>query len=389
MKVTNSNKIRFAVLHTSYWCTYGAFNSFVLAYFLELGFNSSQTGLAAGTFTIGAFAGQFFWSRMCDHFKTDKWLYLTGTGLVYLMIIVNYFTVKKGVSPIAVYGMLGFVQGPLAAILNAWNMKAFRREPDQFGPVRSVGSLGYALFVLGYGNIIQRFGYEVMLVFSGIFTIVTLTAGFFTAEEPKNAEIKQEPKVNVLEIFRSRGFAILTLAVLLLGVVSAPMQQLMAVLVKEVGGTLKLQGLAMFICNLFQVPGMLLAPRLSFLSVNQRLMAAAAAYGAGVLICGLFLNSAGIVLAAALNGTAYGILLPALCEGVMKSVPGRLYTTAQGISEMAFSAVGAAVSNLVSGMIIYQYGLRNLMYLYGAVAALAFMILLSATGRKRKGGMNR
>lgn len=47
MKVTKSNKIKFTILHTANWCNQGTFNAFVLAYFLKLGFDSGQTGLAA------------------------------------------------------------------------------------------------------------------------------------------------------------------------------------------------------------------------------------------------------------------------------------------------------------------------------------------------------
>lgn len=160
------------------------------------------------------------------------------------------------------------------------------------------------------------------------------------------------------------------------------MQQMIALLVKEIDETLELQRLAMFIGNLLQVPGMRQAPKLSFLSVNHRLMAAAAVYGEGVLLYGLLLNPVGIILGAALNGIAYGILLPALCEGVMKSVLGQLYTTAQEIAEMVHSVVGATVGNLAFRILISDIGLRGLMYLAGTVEVLAFIILMVA-GRRR------
>ena len=48
-------------MEVGYWCAYGAFTTFAIAYVMEKGAAAETMGFMAAAFTLGAFLGQFVW----------------------------------------------------------------------------------------------------------------------------------------------------------------------------------------------------------------------------------------------------------------------------------------------------------------------------------------
>lgn len=372
---------KFRAMQICYWCSYGAFCAFAIAYFTDCGMNAAQSGLLAGGYTMGALAGQWFLGWLCDRMNTIKKVF-AAAGVLSCCTVAAIFAVPKTmlfVMPL--YVLLGFFESPLATMLDAWILRSYADCPQRYGEIRAWGSLGYAVFMLFFGSLIQCIGYIVSLV-----TAIVLMAGLLglAASIPDQSMRKVSVRTSSLALWKNRGFVFAVIIGFLIGLASSPLMQFNALYFNAVGGTLSQQSIALCASAFIQVPMMLSTRRLSKISVNVRLVIAAAMY---LLCCGMVGAASSpyqIIAANLFQGVGYGIWLPTLREAVFRSAPPALATTAQGICDAFTIAVAGTVSSLAGGRMIGEYGVGKFMLVCMAVQILALALLAVNEIKKRR-----
>ena len=70
---------RFNWMEVGYWCAYGAFTTFAIAYVMEKGAAAETMGFMAAAFTLGAFLGQFGTYPMGNADLRSLWTYKKQT----------------------------------------------------------------------------------------------------------------------------------------------------------------------------------------------------------------------------------------------------------------------------------------------------------------------
>lgn len=352
---------RFALLEIAYWCSYGAFTSFALRFLSDSGISAASLGTAAAMFTVGAILGQLFWSAICDKTNSNKRIYIFTNILLLLVYIMIYFMPKTTVLVIFAYFFLGAIQGPMAANLDTWILKELGKEPQKFGPIRSWASLAYAVFVLFFGWVLSQIGYYIMIVFGTFFIILSVVTALFTKEQRirdrhKTAEVQHTQSESLRSIIKP--LSLLAGAFFIMGVSSAPIMQMIALLTKSYGGDVSLQGIVMFTSNVSQVPLMLLYPKFKRLKTQQKISVAAGLYLVSGLVLGSFSSQTGLLVGCAVNGLAYGMFLPSMRKAALEISTVHTITRVQGICDSSFSAVGATFSNLISGLFLQYADVR-------------------------------
>ena len=84
---------------------------------------------------------------------------------VSLLIAFMYFALyysASNVVTVVLFGVLGFIQLPMATIMDTWILKYHHDTPGDYGPIRAWGSFAYAIFVVLYGGMLERYGFFIM-----------------------------------------------------------------------------------------------------------------------------------------------------------------------------------------------------------------------------------
>lgn len=366
--------VKFTLLEIFFWCSFASFSAFAIAYLQNVrALSDGQAGLMIMLMTSSAFAGQFVWGGLCDKLGTHKWMFIAAAALQGPLCIAVFFT-KSFPLLCAFYGMLGFVQSAMPANVDTWILKSFPESPAIFGPIRSGGSLAFALFTLAYGNVIAGVGYFVMPVATMLFILAGMVVALRTPD------IRSGPgrQVDTLGGGRAllKGRFLFLLVVLLLTGVCATTFQFFAMMMKRTGGSVALLGATMFASGIAQVPFMFYGRYFTRFPVRARVTAACLLYTVMGLFFAFATRPAHIVLGALFSGVGYGVFLPAMREWVFSLSTPETRTTAQGMSDAVYMSLGGMISSGAVGAFADGVGLQPLILAFVGAQVVGILLLL-------------
>lgn len=370
--------IRFIALQVTYWCGYAAMPAYIGAFLLSKGISNTLLSLLIALYMLCAFAGQFFWGSMCDRLHTNRRIFIFGNAAALALNLAIYALADHFAVVAVLYSLLGFTLTPLASNLDSWILKCFAHRPQVYGQARSGSSLSYALFMLFYGALLGRMGYQIMPVAVTLWTVATLFLAFCQPDSPSVAPPsgeKNAPSINPRTLLRSRSFLFLLGFLLLSGLATTPVSNMKIVILNSVGGTVLHQGYDSFFMCLLQFPIFLFADHLKKIPTRLRLLLAA--IGPMLMLCIDFaaVSPAMVILASVFNSMAYGILLPTTREITAASVDPALLNTANGITDAVYSSFAGVISLLYVGAVIDHFGVRVML---GLCIAIQFVPILLA-----------
>ncbi len=374
---------RFNWMEVGYWCAYGAFTTFAIAYVMEKGAAAETMGFMAAAFTLGAFLGQFVWGTLSDRLRTCKTLFLIGCALV-MAANVLFFLHPLGAVGIALYALIGFIQMPVGSMLDTWVLRAYPEETFRFGRARACSTFAYAILMPVQGNLIRRFGYGMMPLVSAIFLAIAFGTALFTSDAQwRDALQKAEKKINRFSyIARLGGF----LAILFgMGLANAPQIQLTALLVAGVGGNVVHQSYVMFANSIAMSPVLLFSRQIGKIPAWTRLTMASAVFVA--TLAGILSARSPYVLIACylLNGLGSALYLPAMRQIMLENAPEEMQSTAQGLGDAVYSSMAGMVSSAASGMIIGAWGVHRMVAICLGLQTACALILAARMIRRHKG----
>ncbi len=368
------HSVRFSLMQSFYWCSVGAFASFALMFFQEQrGVSASQVGLLTGVFTLCAFCGQFFWGYLCDTWRTNKKVFILTCMLQCIIGAILYLS-KGFASILILYGMLGFVQSPMTAILDTWIMKSFPRSPLALSPIRAAGSLSYAVLMLFYGKMIGTWGYIIMPVSLLMFASASVVTAYPVPDALATHEDSRHNK-NVGGKLFTPTFLLLITCIFCCGVAGTT-YTLYPIIITNVGGNTSDLGLALSVSAFSQVPFMILVGRISRIPAKIRLIASAVGYVV-TLMCFVFSKTpVQIILASLISGISFGVMQPSMREIVYQHSPQQLRTTAQSISDAVHYSLSGLFASFAVGFAWERFGSAVVLSLFACVQFLGIILLM-------------
>lgn len=371
----DKKKIKFSILQVTFWCGYGAFSGFMVAYMQSKGMSVTLIGVMLTVNTFSAFLGQFFWGMLCDKLKTNKKIYIVASILTF-MVELLIFASDSWMLIIITFGILGFVQQPLAANLDTWILRTYRKTPQVYGPIRSTASIAFAIFSFFYGGMLEKNGYQLMLIFSGLFLVMGAVTAELTSDIPVEELYSQtipKEKTGWELLAKNKEYLQVLFMLFGTGIATAPVIQLMAVIMDNVAGSVAYVGYAMFAGSLMQVPFMIFSGKLNRYSAKGRIIFAGCIYIIAILGMSFGKTPLMVLVFCAINGIGYGILLPALRELIFTIAPKELNTTAQGICDAVYTGFGSMISNILAGILVANFSVTVLLWVCSAIQIVAII----------------
>lgn len=378
-------KIRFSLLEIFYWCAMGAYPTFVISYFInDRGFSATVTGVLMSAYTLSAFVGQFFWNYLSDRIRSNKTIAIFTNASGAVLYIALFFA--QPMSLVAVlYTLLGFIMPSLSTNIDTWILKTYADTPYVYGPIRSAGSLMYAVFMLFYGGLLLRYGYILMLWFGLTFIALSMILIISLPDAP--ARPRTDSKPSEKRSFAGGHFALIISAMFISGLALTPVGSMIAVTLKALHGNASQQAYFLCVHALLEFPMMLLTYKLAqYIRPVSRLLISAAMYLTALIYIAVTQNPSGIILASVLLGLGYGLFLPALREYVFAVAPKGRENALQGVADTVGNNLSAAVGSTVSGSIVDFSGVSVLLYsamILQAVSTALYALLSRFAGRFR------
>ncbi len=379
-------KVKFSLLQACFWCLYASSYSFMVAYLLSEGISVSTAGFAMATSTLCGFFGQFIVGFLCDKLQRSKPVYIFGT--IYLLVILYILMSgeKTDSFVIVMMGMFGFLQMPMASVLDSWIMKSFENG-TAYGPIRSWGSVAYSLFALVFGGIIESFGYSANLFFSFVFVILN-TIFALTLPDTKRTHVSMDLRTVIGQLLKNKNFLTYLLLMFFYGFSIQPLVQMMSVIILDVGGTLATQGIAMFISAAVQVPILMITPKLSFIRPQLRLILGMVFFVISLSMLSFVTTVALVLVAMTINGIGYAVTLSALRENSISMCPPQVKATAVSLVDAFYSSLAGCVGTAVSGVVIEIFSVQTFMMIATAMLMVVAVITAIFFNRMSRGSAN-
>jgi len=371
----------FSLMQAGFWCMTGSVYTMTTAYYNALGHSAKLIGVFLFAYTIAAFVGAFLLGPLSDKLNSQKKVFLFSVLGILLVSMSIYFTGPYRWGGVT-YAVIGLLVSPAASVMDTWILKSFPENPALYGPIRGIGSGGYAVFMLFYGSLLEKYGYGLMIPFVILFAAITLVPIFILSDATRIQINLERPKMSLKPLLKNSGFIAILLFLFFIGMTHCPMYQYTPMIFEAVGGTVKHQSLALSLNAFLQAPAMMLSAKMNRFSTKQLLLGTLGIYVVSMLMMTL---SGSIVLSVAgftLLGAGYGVLLPAMRRALSESSPEELRTTAQSVGDSVFGSVAGMMTSLIGGVIIETWGVSLLLIGCTALLAPATVIALLVKTRK-------
>ena len=373
-------------MESMFYCAYGSFIAFGVAYLYANGLQADTIGVILAVSTLAAFIGSFLLGQLCDRLQNHKKVYIGCHIAMFLAACLVYFFVHTPLVGVF-YAFLSILGMPVSSNLDTWLLKSIADRPQDYGFIRSFGSLGYALFTLVYGNLIARFGYGIMLFVLAFFNLASIVLAVITPEPPTStaANAKAARQRGALPaLLKNSHFLMLMLILFFMGFIHHPTNNYLAMIFESVGADVSFQGMALAFSAFAQIPMLLLSNRFVKYSSYWMLFIATVLHLITNLMIALGQSAVFVLSSYLVVGLCYGILLPTLRRAVFDLSTPALRTTAQGLADAFFHCLSNMASSLFAGFILVGNSVSLLMLICSGITALILPLILLLIRMDRK-----
>ena len=361
-----------------YFLAYGAlacYFPFLAIYFKSRGLTYIQSGMVFALSSLVSVVAQPIMGYVADKYLSKKKIILINmfacSALIYLFIIASGFYSVA----LATLSLI-FFQGSIMSILDAYCYDVSDHMPEvDYGHIRLMGSIGFAVLSLILGGLIQYFDinisfyiYSVLLILSAL---ILLRIGF-----KSSTQIIRPTFSDVLEVLKNYKFILFTLSVMILNISLQAHSNYIAILIEATGGNVANLGFVWFASALSEIPAFFFGAKLlkRYGELNIYIIALVL-YIIRMLLSAFSTNYIMVIAVQFMQSITYPLYLFATLQYINVIVPNKI--RASGItmlSSLGFG-LGGLIGNLGGGFIL-QY--QTPFYLYKVLALISFASLAIA-----------
>lgn len=385
--MTNTRRVTllFSPVQFFMWALFTTFLSFLVHFLREQGYSAGVVGTAMTLITLAGILGQFFWGWACDRINRRRWAFLTGIGSAAALTQLLQLTPAVPLL-FLLMGGIGFFHKPQPAILDSWVFARLGDKPEGYGLIRSIGSLGFALFSVLMGFLIDNQGWQAFFLTSAFLGAMT----FLFALLPKDAPTDQDPalgprKVNPLELLEIPGYLFMVIISFLLIFPMFIMILFLAPILEGVGGSASWVGIALFLNAASEIPLFSLSGALlRRFRPRTLLLTAAVVFSLRILLLMIAPTPLMVTLTFILQCLSFGLFLPSIRFTLNRLAPPHLKTTAMTAAESVYSGLGGAAAGFFGGLLLEFSGIRAMLSaaLASSLLALFLLFLRGLPGRR-------
>jgi PPP family 3-phenylpropionic acid transporter len=361
-----------------YFLAYGAlacYFPFLAVYFRSRGLTYIQSGIVFALTSLVSVVAQPIMGYIADKYLSKKKIILIN--MFACAVIIYLFIFTKGFYSVALTTiLLIFFQGSIMSILDAYCYDISDHIPEiDYGQIRLMGSIGFAVLSLILGGLIQYFDINTSFyLYSALFIVSALilsSIGF-----KSSMQIIRPSFSDVLEVLKNYKFILFILSVMVLNITLQAHSNYVAILIEATGGNVANLGFVWFASALSEIPAFFFGAKLlkKYGELNIYIVALVL-YIIRMLLSAYSTSYVMVIAVQFMQSITYPLYLFAVLQYINVIVPNKI--RASGItmlSSLGFG-LGGLIGNLGGGFIL-QY--HTPFYLYKILGIASFVSLLIA-----------
>lgn len=383
---------RYAAVMGAYWMSYGQVFAFASVFLLSRGFGDSQIGMVMAIGNVLAVLLQSPVASFADRTRRislSRICALVGLAVIGFAVLLLAAPSAKGISGTLFLLAVTFVQ-LLQPLTNALGMFFVNRGFKlNFGAVRGIGSISYAVATYAMGIFIERFGENAIMVGLAVMYVVFIMGtllldtrkssypdAFIQGEDAKRTQRAGEEASTLGQFVCSyKKFMVMLIGVALLFANHNILNTYLFQIMTGVGGNSKDMGISLSIAAASELPTMLAFSWLIKKYKCKSLMQVSALFFTVKSFLFVVAGSVGMIHAAQLvQILAFALFTPASVYYVNQNIQEKDHVKGQALSTTA-NTVGAVIGSLAGGQVLEAFGARP-MLLLGAILSAAGTVIV-------------
>jgi PPP family 3-phenylpropionic acid transporter len=365
-------------LLTVYFIAYGGlacYFPFLAVYFKSRGLTYIQSGIVFSLISLISIIAQPIMGYIADKYLSKKKVVLINliacSGLIYLYIFAGGFY-----SVILATVSLIFFQGSVMSILDAYCYDISDKVPEvNYGQIRLMGSIGFAVVSLLLGGLIQYFDINVSFyLYSVLFIISALILSGINYKS--SANIVRPSASDILEVLKNYKFILFVLSVMVLNITLQAHSNYIAMLIEATGGNVANLGIVWFASALSEIPAFFFGTKL--LKKHGELniyIYALILYIIRMLLSAFSTSYVAVIAIQLLQSITYPLYLVSVMQYINIVVPDKIRASGITLLSSLGFGLGGLIGNLGGGFVL-QY--KDPFFLYKTMAITCFVSLLIA-----------
>lgn len=380
---TNDNlRLKFSMLYFLACGAMACYYPFMALYYQSRNLDYSQIGKIFAINSLVAVIAQPLWGIVTDKYLNKKkslFIVLSASSA-----LVIGFAGVQSFTAIAVWIVIFMsFQSPLLSLNDAYCYEAIDTDRTmQYGKVRMVGSIGYAIIALVLAILIARTRIEISFYAYAIFGVLSILV-LRSIKVHAKASKSTINLYDITDIIKNRKFLILSFSALLTSACMNANGNYLAILIQKTGGDTSNIGFLWFVVAISELPAFFIGAKL------MKRYGALNLYLVGLLFyisrflldsfCGDYHFAIAIQLMQAIT---YPLFTLATLQYVSDIVPDKARTTAITVFAAFTSGIGGFLGNMTGAAIIKNASVFVMFRSMAAVIVIAFAVgLLLKAGR--------
>lgn len=361
---------RFTVLEASFFPVFFLIEGIYSEMMHSLGYGDAFIGVTLSAIGISCFVLQPIMGYIADKTLNYRAIFIAILGVTAaLMPIFFRYHTSKAVVLIYSTVSLGSIK-TLFSLMDSWISKMQKQGVSMdYGKLRSVGSVAYAVAALTIAQLLGLWGYSASVYVYWFFFAIMVVTIMLIPNPKRLSEEKVSLKLSVGVIFRNKNYVALVVCGFLMSLTNSSMLSFYARFISELGGGVRMIGLGYFIMAFSEC----LVIR-KFTKIADKL-GTARTYIIGMLGMGVkavlfsLCGSVPVALVATLAQTfSYALIIPGGVRYISEQIPREYLGSALIIYEACCLSLAQIVGSSAFGAVAEATSVRTMFALFSIPA---------------------
>ncbi|MCR5103994.1 MAG: MFS transporter [Eubacterium sp.] len=396
--------LRYTLINALYFSAFCTLHALAAVYLLANGFTNTEVGILLAVANITSALCQPLFAGIIDKqgWLTNRRYIFISAIMIMLGSILLMFAHDSKVVVFIVYALIYMIQFAYQPVVTALYFEYEKYGCKiNFGLARGLGSASFAVTSAFIGGYVERSGVSVLLVVNVITMILTAIIIYFfknpsentdsdlvSDEVSKEMDNESDDEVvqahnNILDFVKTYpAYAIFLIAVICFFFAHNMINDFMIQIIRSLGGAEKELGYSNFLQAILELPVMaLFALILKKISAQKLLIISGIAFFIKILILIFATNMTMMYISQSCQLFAYALFIPAAAYYVNESMSEHDQVKGQAFVTSAIT-MGGVFSNLISGVILDNLGIKEMLMTGTIVAALGVIVIFYAMNKK-------
>jgi MFS transporter, PPP family, 3-phenylpropionic acid transporter len=347
---------------------------YMIIYYQYRGLNYSQIGFLFAVNSLVAVISQPFWGIVTDKYLNKRKSFLLVLAFSSIFVI-GFMFVKSYVAILLWVITFMVFQSPTLSINDAFCYEVIDSHKSlQYGKLRLMGSIGYAVVALLMAYIIKWTSINSsFLAFAllGLLGILVLRGINIKGKSSKSAIDLSD----IVSIIRNKRFIILVVSALLVSASMSANSNYLGTLIQKTGGDVSNIGTLWFVIAMSELPAFFFGGRiLKKFGVINVYYISLIFYISRFFLDSICVNYQAVIAIQLFQAVTYPLYIMSTLQCINEIVPVKARTTAITVFAALTAGVGGFMGNISGGMVIGDFSVFLLFRIMAGLCILSLLI---------------